>query len=250
MYYYKNFDDDVITTNGQNDELDSDYIYVHTNCVYKMLSSFIFLLGRIFSFFYCRLFLKISVENSLVLKEYKHRGYFLYGNHTQPIGDVFIPAQVCRDKRFYTIASAANLRLKFIGKLLPILGIIPVSNSISKTRELYKAVKKRISENNVIVIYPEAHVWPYYTKIRPYLDTSFKFPVDFDVPVFCMTTTYYKRKFFKKPGIRIYVDGPFIPDKNLIKRERQAKLYNDVLKQMENRCKKSTYEYVEYKREK
>ena len=61
--------------------------------------------------------------------------------------------------------------------------------------ELYDAIKKRIEQKKCVVIYPEAHVWEYYTKIRPFPSTSFKFPVNCDVPAFCMTTTYYKRKF-------------------------------------------------------
>ena len=68
-----------------------------------------------------------------------------------------------------------------------------------------------------VVIYPEAHVWKYYTKIRPYPSTSFKFPVHCNVPAFCMTTTYYKRKLGKKPGIVVYIDGPFMLDNNLTK---------------------------------
>ena len=63
-----------------------------------------------------------------------------------------------------------------------------------------------------------------------------------------MTTTYYKRKFGKKPGIIVYVDGPFNVDENLNKKEKQEKLFNQIYQCMENRSKNSTYEYVKYEK--
>lgn len=115
---------------------------------------------------------------------------------------------------------------------------------------MFDTVCNKINTNNCIVIYPEAHVWPYYTKIRPLENTAFKFQIFCDVPSFVMTTTYYKRKFCKKPGIKIYVDGPFIPDKNISKKEKHEKLSKEIYECMENRSKNSTYEYIKYIKEK
>ena len=92
-------------------------------------------------------------------------------------------------------------------------------------------------------------MWEYYTKIRPFTSTSFKFPVNCNVPSFCMTTTYYKRKFGKKPGIVVYIDGPFISDNNLTKKENEEKICKEIYECMQNRSKNSTYEYIKYERE-
>ena len=129
------------------------------------------------------------------------------------------------------------------------LGILPIPDSTKKMKEFIKSVKQRIEENNCIVIYPEAHVWTYYTKVRPFPPTSFKFPVETNSISFCATTTYYKRKFGKRPGITIHIDGPFEVDKNLNKKEAQEKLCNEIYNCMKNRSKESTYEYIEYRRE-
>ncbi len=48
------------------------------------------------------------------------------------------------------------------------LGALPVPDSISEYKKFSKAYKKRISDGHPVVIYPEAHVWPYYTGIRPF----------------------------------------------------------------------------------
>ena len=247
--YYKTYEDDFVTSQNQDYKVPENYKWINNNIFYKISSKLLYFIAYIFSFFYCKLFLHVKIKNREMLKTYKNKGYFLYGNHTQPIGDVFIPAHVCKNKRIYVIASPANLKVKGIGRFLPMLGILPIPDTKRKMVEFLKAVKNRINENKCVVIYPEAHVWPYYTKIRPFPVTSFKFPIENDAPVFCMTTTYYKRKFGSKPGINVYIDGPFFTDKKLTKKENQNKLCEDIYNKMVERSKESTYEYIEYRKE-
>lgn len=218
--YYKTYQDDFVESKDQDYKLPDNYKWVHSNPFYKMVAECFYRIAYGISFFYCKFFLHIKIKNKKVLKKYKNQGYFLYGNHTLPVGDVFTPAHVS-GKRIYTIASAANLKVKIIGNLLPMLGILPIPNSTRRMKEFFKAIKQRILEKKCVVIYPEAHVWPYYTKIRPFASTSFKFPVEMETASFCMTTTYQKKKWGKKPKITIYVDGPFIADANLSKKEKQ-----------------------------
>ncbi len=84
------------------------------------------------------------------------------------------------------------------------LGAVPVPNKISEMKKFYKTIETRIQNNKPVVVYPEAHLWPYYKKIREFPDTSFKFPVNLNVPSFCITTTYQKRKNRKKSFIGIW----------------------------------------------
>ena len=109
-----------------------------------------------------------------------------------------------------------------------------------------KAVERRVNHHHPIVVFPEAHIWPYYTKIRPFKSTAFKYPIKYNVPAFCFTTTYQKRKFSKKPKITVYVDGPFYPDSNLRGKEQEIELRNQVYECMVERSKNSTDEYYKY----
>lgn len=128
------------------------------------------------------------------------------------------------------------------------LGALIIPENISKMKEFLKAVKYRIEQGRAIIIYPEAHVWPYYTKIRPFKETSFNFPISNKVPTFCMTTTYYKRKNKNKPGIKVYVDGPFFSNNSLNTKEQAKELSQKVYEKMVERSKNSNYEYIEYKK--
>ena len=56
--------------------------------------------------------------------------------------------------------------------------------------------------------------------------------------------TFQKRRFFKKPGITVYVDGPFFPDESLPLKAAQKKLRDEVHAAMKARAEEhSTYEY-------
>lgn len=108
--YYKTYSDDFVKSKQQNYKLRDDYKWIHTNIFYNIYSAILYRIAYIFGFFYCKFFLHVKVENKSVLKNYKKQGVFLYGNHTQPIGDVFMPTRVCGGKRIYVIASPSNLK--------------------------------------------------------------------------------------------------------------------------------------------
>ena len=129
------------------------------------------------------------------------------------------------------------------------IGVLPIPPKNSQMKEFIMAVNQRYKEKNAIITYPEAHVWPYYTKIRPFPTTAFKFAIENNAPVFCTTTTYQKRKEGKKPKITIFVDGPFFVDEKLNKKENQEKLHSCVYNKMQERSANSNYEYIEYKKQ-
>ena len=247
--YYKTFEDDFVQSENQDYVLPDDYKWIHNNIFYRIISNILYVVAYIFGFLYCKFILKITIENKKVLKDYKKQGIFIYGNHTQPIADVFVPALICKSKRIYVIANPSNLKVKFIGKVLPMIGVLPIPPKNSQMKEFIMAVNQRYNEKNAIIAYPEAHVWPYYTKIRSFPTTAFKFAVENNAPVFCITTTYQKRKEGKKPKITIFVDGPFLVDEKLNKKENQEKLHSGVYNKMQERSANSNYEYIEYKKQ-
>lgn len=94
------------------------------------------------------------------------------------------------------------------------------------------------------MIYPEAHVWPYYTKIRPFGEAAFTYPVIENTPVYSFTVTYHKKRIRTK--MICYVDGPFYPKNNLSQKEASKALRNEVYEAMVRRSKKNTYEKIKY----
>lgn len=242
--YFSDFDKDFEQSANQSFVLDKDYKWVRTDLGSKLLSAAVYFFAVIFSYFYCRFFLHMKIRGREKLRKTKG-GFFIYGNHTQPIGDVFIPAHAAIPKRIYTVVSAANYGIPVIGKVLPFLGALPIEGSLSGMKELNRAIEYRINNGNPIVIYPEAHVWEYYTDIRPFADTSFKFPVKLNRPAFSMTVTYKKSKIFKRPKAEVFIDGPFFPTGNSPK-QKSENLCNTIYNTMKSRSKNSNYNYIEY----
>ena len=142
--YYNEFTDDFEETANQNFELKSDYKWVRTDFLSKFLSALIYSIAILFSSIYCPLFLHMRIKGRKNLKGIKG-GFFIYGNHTQPFGDVFIPALTVFPRRIYTVVSPANYGIPVIGKILPYLGALPIVDSIKGFKELSKAMETRLS---------------------------------------------------------------------------------------------------------
>ena len=96
--------------------------------------------------------------------------------------------------------------------------------------------ERAISQKKAVITYPEAHVWPWYTGIRPMKPAAFHFPITIEAPVFVATTTYQKTKFRKKPKITIYIDGPVKIPNNLSRKEKIRFLQNSVESIMKKRA--------------
>lgn len=246
---YRSYADEFVESRNQQYKLPDSYVWIRDRGKYRILSWFLYQLAKCIGRLYCHFVLHLKVVNEGILKTYRNTGFFLYGNHTQPVGDVVIPALVCRGKRIYTIVSPANLGIPVIGKALPLLGAIPVPDKMDQMKEHWQTVERRIGEGYCVVIYPEAHVWPYYTEIRPFGQTSFMYPAEMEAPVFCMTATYQKNRLRKKPDLVLYIDGPFFPDMRLKRKERQKKLWEAVYETMKRYSFRSNSEYIIYRKE-
>ncbi|MCD7717247.1 MAG: hypothetical protein LUI39_12495 [Lachnospiraceae bacterium] len=248
-YCYRNYTDDFVKSAGQDETLPEDYRWIHKNFFYRLISAALYGAALVFALIYDRLVLHIRVENRKVLKEAAKTGCFLYGNHTQPMGDVFGPALYCFPMRMSAIASPSNMGIPVIGKLLPMLGGLFIPDSMGQMKQFMEAVRYHVEKKRCIVIYPEAHVWPWCTFIRPFQATAFRFPVQFQVPAFCMTTTYQQRKHGRKPKPVVYIDGPFYAEPGRNKREQQMELHDRIYACMESRSLASTCEYIHYQKE-
>ena len=136
--------------------------------------------------------------------------------------------------------------MPYLGRVTPSMGALPLPDGMDGYGNFLKAIETRINEGRAVVIYPEAHIWPYYTHIRPFADTSFHYPIKYQAPVFCFTNTYQKRKIGKKPKIVTYVDGPFFPNEDIPLRGRKKELRDRVYECMSERAKLSTVEQIKY----
>ena len=256
VFYYESEEDDPIKTDEQEKKVEvglpEGYEFIPKNPFVRLYSATLFRIFKLFGQYYERGYWQAKFYGREKLEQAKGKGYVMYANHTNPFHDVFGPA-LAADRRIFTIISPVNLKIPGIGKYLPMIGGLPLGKTPEEKKAFNEAVDKRLKQKKVLVIYPEAHVWPYTTKIRrfPAGDRSFKYATRNNLPIFTMTTTYHKRKDNKKgdlPRMDVYVDGPFWPDANKTEDENRAMLAKKAYDSMVKYSKNNTYEYFEYKK--
>lgn len=247
--HYTSETQDFVFSREQDHCLPQEYQWIPDSALWRLGSGVFYEIARVFSWIFCGIHLHTRVKNRKVLRTCQDEGIFVYGNHTQPVADAFAPAIVLWPRRIYTVVSPANLGIPVLGRLLPMLGALPIPDQMRQMKAFTEAVRERIAQKHCVIIYPEAHVWPYCTMIRDFPSTAFHYPVDCHAPCYAMTTTYQRRRWSKKPRATVYLDGPFYPDTTLRKKEQREKLRDEVYAAMKARSCQSTYAYIQYIKE-
>lgn len=196
---------------------------------------------------YAKIKFRIKYVGKENFKKCKDTGYFIYGNHTQSFADTFLPSIANYPKRNFLIVNPENVSMKGLKTIVELLGAIPIPENIRAMKNFLDIIEKRINKKSSITIYPEAHIWPYYTKIRPFKTVSFKYPVKLNKPSFCITNTYQSYgKNNNKIKIVSYIDGPFFINKELTQKEAQQELRDRIYDCMVERSKNSNIEHIKY----
>ena len=249
IYYKDELNEEFSTAKIVPRKIDENYKYIHKSVIWNAIA---FLLQNVLSvpikFLYAKIKFKIKYVGKEKLKPYKKQGYFIYGNHTQIFADTFITSNTNYPKKNFFIVNPENVSMRFLGNIVEMLGAIPIPGNKEAMKNFLEVIEKRIKDGNSVTIFPEAHIWPYYTKIRPFKTVSFKYPVQLNVPTFSVTNTYQSYgKNNDKVRIVTYVDGPFFPDDECkTMKEKQQNLRDKVYKKMVERSQNSNIEVIKY----
>ncbi len=247
IYYTDELNEEFSTFTTTPIRVDGSYDYERKSFFKRFLNFFLY---RIVMYplvvVYGRIVFRQKIVGKEKIKPYLRKGFFFYGNHTQPLGDALLQTRLIFPHRSFVIVHPNNLMVPVFGKMVPALGGLPVPDDKAGYKNFMKAINDKIAEGYPIVIYPEAHIWPYYTRIRPFVDTSFAYPVNLKVPAFCFVNTYHKTRFRKRPKMITYIDGPFFPDTEGAPRVCRKQLRDRVYEKMCEFAENSDYEAIKY----
>ena len=237
IYYKDELNDEFSNSNIKPRTIDENYKYIHKNPFWHIGCFF----TNLITFPIMILYPKIKFNLKYIGKEKLkgiNTGYFIYANHTQVFGDTHFTKKAVFPRFNDIIVNSENVSMPFFGNSIQTLGAIPVPTNRSAYKNFFECIKKKINNKDAITIYPEAHIWPYYTKIRNFKAVSFKYPIELNVPSFCITNTYQKVK-NNKVQIISYIDGPFYGEN---KQDLRDKIYNKMVERSEN----SNIEVIKY----
>ena len=251
--YKDPLNDDFAGTKINHRPLPEDFKYVHKGIFARMFSFFIYWIVAVpLLYFPVKWHFGIRVRGKRNLKLIRRKGVFFYCNHTQIIDAMTVQLFVSGARRAYIVCDQDATSIRGIRFLVQSLGAIPVPITPKERMGFVECLRYRIAQKRSIVIFPEAHIWPFCTHIRPFGDASFVYPAELNAPVVPLCVTYRKRKFrkTKAPRMTLHVGKPIYPDKTLPLAERRKKLRDKTYEYMLDMAAESeNEEYIAYVKE-
>lgn len=231
IYYYRDELNEDFADNGiVAKPTPCDYKYVHKNIFYRLFERVLyFVIAKPIAFLLNKIVNRQKFVNRLTVPKRKLKGCFVYANHTLDMGDAYTPNIIFSQKN-HIITNSAVISIPGIRTIVGMLGAMPLPSTFQGTKNFLESMETFVNKGHNITIYPEAHIWPYYTKIRNFPCASFNYPVRLNRPVICVTNTQIK--FGKKYRLVTYIDGPFYPDQSIEKNYAIEKLRNEVYNTM------------------
>lgn len=253
VYYKDELNDDFAGNDIKTAEVTKDFPYKRTGFLWRAAS---FIAYYLIAYPLTRLMLFFAgysfkgKENVKRLRKASEKGFFLYANHTHWL-DAFIAPAICFPKKAYVLVSPDTVSIKGLRAIVQMLGAIPVPTERAAAAPFVESIYSHIDKGDPVMVFPEAHIWPFCTFIRRFKAGSFRYPVLKDVPVFAVCTAYTRHKgllkFLKAPKRTVYVSGAFYPDASLTPPEAKQKLRGEVFSWLDETAKRhSDYEYVKY----
>lgn len=228
IYYFSDelHDDFAATKVLGSKPVTEDFPYLHKNPLWRFTAAVLYRgIVTPLVWAYCKVFFGLRIQGKKNLRGLQS-GYFLYANHTQHAADAFIPTLVSFPRRTYVVTGPSAVSIPGLRNIVQMLGAIPLPDDVHALRRFAGVLKTRIGQGAAVCIYPEAHIWPYYTHIRPFRAGSFAYPADCGVPAVAYVVTYRERRIFKKcrPCITVQVGQPIFPQAGEPNRKERHRL--------------------------
>lgn len=250
IYYKDELNDDFADNEIKTKPITNDYRYINNSWLFRFNSFWLRYLVAIPVLTIAMLFMyRPKLKNKKVLKQLKKKGYYIYSNHVIPLDPIIIPVKSNPGKTCVIISSHDAFSIHpIVTWLIKHFYTIPIPSDKEMFDNYVEALNYHIEKKHRVLIFPEAHIWPYYTKIRKFRIGSFRYPVNDNAPIVTFTTTF-KQRGNRKPKPIIYIDGPFYPDESLPYRQRVDDLAERAYEAMKYRAENmENYEYIHYEK--
>ncbi len=183
-------------------EVNASYNFRIKNPVGKFFAFLWWSLVALFVPFIVLVFHGTRIKGKRNLRNLKKSGAVVISNHVLYL-DCMITAQCVYPKKLYFHVLENSMTIPVLSKLMKGLGAIPIPKKQSAKKVFMEETNKILKEKRFICVYPEAALWPYYEKIRPFKSGAFHFAVKNNVPIIPICINFRRRKgIFKKLKIR------------------------------------------------
>lgn len=227
---------------------------LHHSIIYKILSSLLYLIAYPILFLLTKIWMGLKIEGRENLNKVGDE-YITVANHINMIDCAMITLSIFpRIPYFLTLQS--NLEIPIIKYLVMLFRGIPIPRTLKGKEKMVNTIDGLLKRGEVVGIYPEGHLMPYYDGIREFKNGAFNFAVKNQVPILPIVFTFREpegilKKFKKKPFITLTILEPEYP-KAEISKANVEELKNRVQRKMrlERKIKKLYNENEEMQEEK
>ncbi len=249
VYEYSDvYNDDFAETKLERPSVPENYVYIRKGFFRRLFSWILYYLICIpILWIVGKIWVGTKVVNRKQVKKLKHTGYCIYSNHTHYL-DAFVPQVfVSRPKRTNILGYVDALTIPVAKHIVKGIGLIPVDKDPKSLIKMTEAINHYLDEKEAILIFPEAHIWPYYNGVRPLKSGPFRYPALKHLPMLAICSVWRKVWYSKKPKQTIYVSEPFFYDDKLSEHENcdlyTKKTYDFYCETM---AKHGSYQYIKY----
>ena len=250
-YYKDELRDDFNEVGLARPAVPEGYKYKRTNPINNFFSGVLYHgIAKPFIGLFC-VFHGIRFKGKRNLKLLNGKGAYFYSNHVS-ISDVFKFQAECFffKRRVNILGYSDSLSMPVVRNLTRALGFLPLplkgdlKNMIALADAFDFYVNKK---KQFVLIYPEAHIWPYYTKVRSFKDGAFNYPAKSNAPVIPTVAVWRKPLIGKRPRQTVYILEPIFPQEGKTQQENKNYLYEHTLKAMQDFSNSvNQYEYIKY----
>ena len=252
VYYRDALKDDFGGKHGTGAPVDASFPYLRTSPAWRA-GAFLLYYGVALPLVWLinRLWFGLRVKNRRALRSLRKRrtGWFFYGNHTRAFPDATAATLLAFPRRGYVVANPDAVSIRGLSHVVQLLGAIPLPTALGGMRPFCGALERRVREGGAVMIYPEAHTWPFYTGVRPFTAASFAYPARLGAPVVAVASVYRKRLLpFLPPAMTLYLSDPILPDPALSPAAQRDVFRDRVYAFLTEKAALNEVEYIRYEK--
>lgn len=195
-------DGELMKTKEANVEIDAKYNFRIKNPIGKFFAGIFWAIVALLVPFIVLVSHATRIKGKRNLHTLKNSGAIIVPNHVLYL-DCMIAAQCAYPKKMYLHVMEGSMKIPVLRHLMKALGGMPIPTKVSAKRAFITETNKILKEKKFVCVYPEAALWPYYEKIRPFKSGAFHFAVKNNVPVVPICINFRKQRgLLKKLKVR------------------------------------------------
>lgn len=179
----------------------------------------------------------LKIQGKENIRALKGKGAVIVCNHMHYFDCTFLGLLIAPRRPIFTSLNT-NFNIPVVGPLIHCLGAIPVPDSFAKMRCFIEEMVVAAKKGRLICVYPEGELVPYCNYFREFRRGAFVIAAKADVPIIPVVITQNRRgglwKLLKrKPCFTMTAGAPIYAQQLENQHRTIAKLYDDVMKEME-----------------